>query len=401
MRVNTNAIATLIAGAIIVAAGLYRPEAPQAQGSATPAQATPAQATPDPATGAVPARAPWAASATGRVEPRTGQIVVATPVAGRVADVAVAVNDRVKAGDLLARLDEEDLVTRVTAAAVEVQVREREREEEVARGLALERRQAEDSVAAAERALYRARLTLDDLMFRARTSEPGNTTRAAPADIAQARFQVAAAREQLANSRASLDRVLAKDGLPLATRLEASLANARGELSLAEAAVERARIRAPIDGTILGVYVTYGELAAPSPDAPMFVLGDVSSLRVRAEVEERDIARIKVGQAAIVKGDAFPDREFTGVVTSVAQAMAAPRIPPRGIRRPTDVEVIEVLVALDGAPPLLSGMRVDVFFKADAAPAATPGATPGSSGLAGSGQTSATAVSGLARPTVN
>ena len=53
----------------------------------------------------------------------------------------------------------------------------------------------------------------------------------------------------------------------------------------------------------------------------------------------------------------------------------APRIATRGPRRPNDVEVVEVMVDLDGHPPLFTGMRVDTFFKLDnnQASAVTPG----------------------------
>ncbi len=304
------------------------------------------------------ARPAWAASATGRVEPKDGQISIGTQSPGRVADVAVKTNDKVMAGDLLVRLDDEDLLTRVTAAAQEVQVRERERDEEIAKGVQLERRQAEDSVASAERGLFRARQAYDDLTFKLRTS-PSSAT----GDVEKVRFAISAAKEQLANSKASLVRVSAKEGLPLATRMESSLAAARAELSLAEAAVERGRIRAPSEGTVLNVFAKVGELVAPSPDAPLVIFGDIRALRVKAEVEERDTSKVRVGQRVVVKGDAFPDKQFEGIVTSVSQTLASPRIATRGVRRPNDVEVLEVMVSLDGTPPLLSGMRVDVFFK--------------------------------------
>ncbi len=319
-----------------------------------------AQTAPSPAPAPIPARAGWAASATGRVEPKDGQVLIGTQVAGRVADVAVKSGDKVQAGDLMVRLEEEDLMTRVTATAVDVQVRERERDEEVAKGLALERRQAEDSVATAERALFRARLAFDEVAFKLRMKSGGTQD-----DLDKARFNINAAKEQLSNSRASLARVIAKDGMPLATRFEASLAAARAELSLAEAAVERVRIRAPSDGSILNVSAKFGEIVAPSLEAPLIVFGDLKSMRVKAEVEERDATKVKIGQRVVVKGDAFPDKQFDGVVTSISQTLATPRIASRGVRRPTDIEVLEVLVALDGTPPLLTGMRVDVFFKQD------------------------------------
>lgn len=328
-------------------------------------------AEPTPAGTGVP-RPQWAASATGRIEPKDGLFLIATQTPGRVADVAVKINDKVQAGDLLVRLEEDDLITRANAAAVEAQVRERERDEEVAKGLQLERRQAEDSVASAERGLYRARLSFDEVAFKQRAA---GTEQVAILD--KARFSITAAREQLANSRASLTRVLAKDGMPLATRLESSLASARAELALAEAAVERARVRAPFDATVLAVHAKFGELVAPSPDTPLVVIGDVRSLRAKAEVEERDASKVKQGQKVVVKGDAYPNKTFEGTVTSVSQTLSSPRIAMRGVRRPNDIEVIEVMVALDGLPPLLPGMRVDVFFKADgvmdtASPTTTP-----------------------------
>jgi HlyD family secretion protein len=317
---------------------------------------------------AVPAQAAnWAASATGRIEPKDGQIMIASQVSGRVADVAVKSNDTVQAGDLLVRLDDEDLTTRAQAASIEVQVRERERDEEVAKGAQLERRQAEDSLAIAERGLFRARAAFDEIAAKARTT--GGSS-----DLDKARFAVTAAKEQLTNSRSSLSRVAGKEGMPLATRVESSLASSRAELSMAEAAVERTRIRAPVDGSVLSVYAKAGELVAPSPDAPLVVFGDIKALRVRAEVEERDAIKIRLGQRAVVKGDAFPDQQFEGIVTQLSQTLAAPRMTTRGVRRPSDVEVLEVMIALDGRPPLLSGMRVDVFFKAEPAPAPGPAA---------------------------
>ena len=360
---NSHSTATSFAAAVLIAGAVVQMMPGRSLVGPLTAPAHAADATSEP----VAARPAWSASATGRIEPRDGQILIGTLVPGRVADVAVKMNDHVQAGDLLVRLDEDDLMTRVTAAAIEVQVRERERDEEPAKGLALERRQAEDSVSLAERSLFRARLAFDEKAFKLRLASVGSAD-----DLDKARFEISAAKEQLSNSRTSLARVVTKDAIPLATRLESSLASVRAELALAESAVERARIRAPSEGTVLNVFAKFGELVAPSPDAPLIVFGDLRGLRVKAEVEERDSAKVRLGQRVVVKGDAYPDKAFEGAVTSIAQTLAAPRIATRGVRRPNDVEVLEVLVALDGQPPLLSGMRVDVFFKADASAEPAP-----------------------------
>jgi HlyD family secretion protein len=89
-------------------------------------------------------------------------------------------------------------------------------------------------------------------------------------------------------------------------------------------------------------------------------------MKVRAEVEERDAAKIRVGQSVVVRADAYPDQDFEGRVSSIAQSLSPPNIVSRGPRRPNDVEVLEAMIDLDGLPPLLTGMRVDVFFKHDA-----------------------------------
>ena len=114
-----------------------------------------------------------------------------------------------------------------------------------------------------------------------------------------------------------------------------------------------------------------GETAVPSPDSALVVFGDMTALRLRAEVEERDAAKVHVGQRVVVKAEAFPDKTFEGTVTSISQSLGAPRIATRGPRRPNDVEVVEVMVSLDGHPPLFTGMRVDTFFKLDEAAAAS------------------------------
>jgi HlyD family secretion protein len=134
-------------------------------------------------------------------------------------------------------------------------------------------------------------------------------------------------------------------------------------VTLAETMLDRTRIRAPIAGTVLQFNAKVGELVAASPEQPLVVMGDMSVVRVRAEVDEQDVGKVKVGQRVFVRNAAYPGRDFEGGVVEMAPSLALPRMGSRGARRPTDVEVLEVLVHLDGAVPLLPGMRVDTFFK--------------------------------------
>ena len=355
--VTTIGMAGLLAVAIGVGAGNFA-----AQSGVRPDQiASPAFAD----TSAAPQ---WAASATGRVEPVNGEIRIAGQVPGKIVEVLAKTNDKVEAGDLLARLDDQEIYAKIAAASAETGVRERERQDEPPTGLAKERQDAEDAVANAERRLSSAR-EMFDAALRAVHASAGS-----PEKFADGRKSVQTAKAELEAARVALAAVRAKPEMPLETRLESSLAMARAELSAAEIALERTRIRAPASGTILNMIGKEGETAVPSPESALLIFGDLSSLRLRAEVEERDAAKVRVGQKVVIRADAFPDREFAGVVTSISQSLGTPRIATRGPRRPNDVEVVEVMVSIDGNPPLFTGMRVDAFFKPETSATAAPAA---------------------------
>lgn len=79
------------------------------------------------------------------------------------------------------------------------------------------------------------------------------------------------------------------------TQFEGQLNISRAELEAAEAQLKGLIIRSPIDAAVLQVNARVGEFAAPASAQPLVTLGDISALRVRAEVDERDLALIKVG----------------------------------------------------------------------------------------------------------
>jgi HlyD family secretion protein len=102
-------------------------------------------------------------------------------------------------------------------------------------------------------------------------------------------------------------------------------------------------------------------------EPPLLVIGDVSALRVRAEVNEQDIGRIRAGQSVLVRAAAFHGREFDGKVSSVARAVGPSRINSGDPRKFNDVDVLEVVVDLPDPGPLVVGQQVDVYFKSDQA----------------------------------
>jgi HlyD family secretion protein len=309
----------------------------------------------------------WAASAAGRIEPAGGEVRIGAQMPGRIAEVLVGQSDKVVSGDPLVRLDDEELIGRVNAALAEATVRKRERDNaELSTGKpAQDRRSAEDGVASAERQLVQAREEFDRAYKGRRAQSPDG-------DVEKARDGVVKAKEKLEQARATLRKALAVDGLPAPTRPEVALTAARADLSAADAALERTRIRAASTGTALQVSAKVGETATPSPEQVLVTVGDLSSLRVKAEIEERDIGKLRVGQAAIIRSDAFPGKDFDGKIATLGLALGPSRIGQRGPRKPTDVDMLEITIDLVGQPPLLPGMRVDVYLKPDATANSAP-----------------------------
>ena len=136
--------------------------------------------------------------------------------------------------------------------------------------------------------------------------------------------------------------------------LEAALIASRSDVTLAESVLDKTRIRSPIDGTVLQINAKVGELVAPSLELPLIVMGDMTIVRVRAEVDEADVSKIKRDQRVFVRNTAHPNRDFEGKVVELAPSLAMPRMGSRGARRATDVEVMEVV---DGSPAAHAGIR--------------------------------------------
>ena len=302
--------------------------------------------------------AKWAAAAPGRIEARNGEIRVSASIAGRIVEVVARGGDKVEAGDLLIRLEDEEPLAQVKAADADSRSSRRERDKVKAGNVReFNMREAEDKVDAAERLLRTQRAEQDRLVLARRNGAVSEK------QVSGARSTLSAAVARLAQANSELRDL--SDGLRAVTptSTESVLATARAKHAAAEALLEKTRIRAPVEGTILQVQVKLGETAAPTPEQVLIVIGDTSALRVRTEVDERDIGKVNIGQSAVVKVEAFPGKEFPGKVATIAPALSPPKLGARGPRKPLDIDVLEVMVDVDGASLLLPGMRADVLFK--------------------------------------
>jgi HlyD family secretion protein len=302
----------------------------------------------------------WQAVAPGLIEPRSGEIHLMAPLIGRIADVPVQAGDKVVAGELLVRLDDEEARARVASAQANFATRKRARNDQGA-GKAADRRKAEDAVAEAEAAVFEARDAFD------RAANAKRTGGGSDDEITSARAAWTSAQDRLTQQRAQLRKVEALSDTPLPTQVEGALNAARTELRVAFAELENLSIRAPAASTVLQNNAKLGELAAPTSTRPLVLLGDLSALRVRAELDERDVGAIKVGDNVVVRTDAFRDREFAGKVAAIAPIVQPGRINAPGSRNLSDFSVAEVLIDLADSGPLVVGMKVDVYFQPEKA----------------------------------
>jgi HlyD family secretion protein len=300
----------------------------------------------------------WIAAAPGRVEPKSGELRLGASLLGRVDEVLVKVEDKVEEGELLIRLDDAEARAKLASAETNAEAAREDNEKNFVSGRE-DVRKAEDAIYSAERAVTGARIELD---YAIGAKRAGNGSSSAVTD---ARRRLKEANDRLERERVSFVKAQSKSNLAAPGRAESAVSVARTEVRMAEALLDKTRIRAPTAGTILEMNTKVGEIIAPSPDQPLVVMGDMSAVRVKAEVDEGDVAKIKIGQKAYVRSVAHPGKDFDGTVWKIAPSLGQAKIGPRGPRRANDVEVMEVTINLEGTSPLLPGMRVDAFFRKD------------------------------------
>ncbi len=299
----------------------------------------------------------WVAAAPGRVEPRKGEVHIGTAILGRISEVYVRVNDAIEEDQLLFKLDDTEARARLAAAETEADVREKIRDDQRLSSSRKEVRDAEDEVYRAERSVTGARIELDYALAGKRDGSVSERR------VEDARRRLKEAQDRVDKGRIEVAKAQTKSNLPAPSRAEAAVSEARAQVAIAEALLDKTRVRAPRKGTVLILNAKRGEMVAPSPAHPLIVLGDMSVMEVKAEVDEADYSKIELDQRAYVESVSHPNRQFEGKVVRLAPALSAPNISQRGPRRPTDVKVMEVTVELEGDVPLLPGMRVDTFFK--------------------------------------
>jgi len=203
---------------------------------------------------------------------------VGSELSGIVDSVLVDENDRVKKGQVVARLDPSKLQDTVTKSRA--------------------------TLASAQAQLLQAQATV---------AEAGATL-ARFRQVAELSGGKVPSRSEMDGAEANLKRANANEASALA-----SISQAQATLQSDETNLAKADIRSPIDGVVLARKVEPGQTVAASFQAPvLFTLAeDLAKMELQVDVDEADVGQVKIGQKATFSVDAWPGRQYAAVITRV------------------------------------------------------------------------------------
>jgi HlyD family secretion protein len=246
------------------------------------------------------------------------KIEVASKVNGRVAWIGVDKGDKVKAGQVLVRLEDDEYRAQVTQQRGQL-VNLKGRELEIKNGNRPEEiEKARYDVNQAKADLDNAKVSLD------RTKELANSgvVSKQALDDAQAKYDNAVAKV------ASLQRLLDLEVLgprkEQTTQIVGQVEQARGALDYAQTQLDNTIIRAPITGTILdrnvekGEFITTGFVGDKGAKGYIVTMADLNDLQVELDISQNDFPKLGPKQKGIITTDAYPDRKYEGFIEQVS-----------------------------------------------------------------------------------
>lgn len=305
----------------------------------------------------------------GTVLSATGYIVahhtinVNSKVTGRLKWIGVEKGDRVKEGQVLVRLEDDEFRaaynqakgTVANAQAYLEELQHGSRPEEI--------QQAQHNLDEARATLANDKLTLD----RTKQLAVSGVVSKQQLDDATAKYE---ADQQRVNSL--------QQGFALAkigprpeeiSRAQGALTQAQGQLDYAKSQLDATVIRAPVNGTILDRTAEKGELvtsgfastAAGGPQGSVVSLADLNDLQVELDIAQADFARLSPNQKAVVTTDAYPDKQYDGQIAQIS---------PEANRQKATVQVKVQVLKPDKYPDvqLRPEMNATVRFLADEKP---------------------------------
>jgi HlyD family secretion protein len=231
------------------------------------------------------------------------RVSIGAAITATVARIPVAEGQSVRRGDILIVLDDRDARAALTQAQAAI-----------AQAAARMRQLRELALPAAEQVLVQAQANLvlarqqyqraQDLKAKGFVSASALDDAKRNLDVAES--QLRAARLQVeTNSPSGSDQVLA----------QAALAQAQASLAMAQARLDQTIIRAPADGTLIGRSVEPGTVAQPGKE--LMALAPAGETQVIADIDEKNLAQLRLGQKALGSADAYPKQRFTAELSYI------------------------------------------------------------------------------------
>lgn len=288
------------------------------------------------------------------------KIQVAAKVVGKVKWIGVDKGDRVREGDVLVRLEDDEYQAQLQQAngqLINLQARLDEatngsRPEEIA--------QAQANLEVAKSDLDNAKVTLD----RNRNLLQEQVISRQQVDDAQARYESAQSRVNALQKAFELVRIGPRK--EQIDALRGQVAQAKGAVAYAETTLTNTVIRAPVTGTILergvekGEFVTTSFVGERGAKGYVVTMADLNDLEVELDISQADFARLKSDQRGVVTTDAFPDRKYDGFIKEIS---------PEANRQKATVQIKVKIARPDQY--LRPEMNASVAFVSDEKPAAT------------------------------
>lgn len=293
----------------------------------------------------------------GRVEGRSDTIAVGAATDGVVQAVHVREGDIVAKGAVLAEIGCSDLQSSLAVAQAEAES-VRQARAHLLRGSRPEEREAAAQKTSAARAVVahtQAEFSrAEQLGAAAAISQSALDQARRDNDVAEAQLKEAIRNEELVDAGPTEEDV---------AKADADLRAADDRIKLAHEKISKCTVVAPTQGTILRVDLRQGEAFSTVSPHPLFTIADLSARRVRAEVDERDISRVHVGQKAVLTSEAYSGKRFYGTLGRVASVMGRKTIDTGNPADKSDRDILEALVDLGpNASALPIGLRVTVQF---------------------------------------
>ena len=280
-------------------------------------------------------------SATGTLNPVVS-VSVGSQVSGQLKEVFADFNTEVKEGQLIARIDPEQF---------EYKLRQAQADLDAARAL-IGTQAANVAVQRAEVARAEATLAEAKRDFeRKKSLVEKNFISSSEAEKAESNYKANLAALDSAKAQLGVAQANVKNSNAVVNQREAQLAQARVDLS-------RTAIRAPVTGIVVKKSIEPGQTVAASLQAPeLFIIAqNLADMQVEAAIDEADVGRIRVAQAATFTVDSFAGRSFTGQVKQVRKAATVAQ------------NVVTYTVVISAANPdlqLLPGMTANVRITTD------------------------------------